>query len=308
MAEYTLKVRRYQPEPAEDGVARGAYWESFDVDLDPTLSVLDGLLQTRDDHDGTLAVRCSCRAAICGSCGVKVNGQSTLACKTQLGEAAAEAARIARNTAASAARDAAIGPVASGARDRRRADGQHAGDQGPRRRHGVDALGEVPARDAVADARGPAAGARVHRARRGDGRRHPGGRLHPVRRLRLGLPVDGGRPRLHRPRGARQGLPLRRRPARRADDRAPLRPRQRPARDLRLHPLLRLHRGLPEGRRADEPDHAAAPPRRRTTTTSRTSTTAATTSSPSRRSSRRRGPSTSRCCCRSPTPPASRAS
>ena len=36
-----------------------------------------------------------------------------------------------------------------------------------------------------------------------------------------------------------------------------------PARDLRLHPLLQLHRGVPEGRRADEPDHAAAPDRRR---------------------------------------------
>ncbi len=98
MAEYTLKVRRYQPEAGEDGVTRGAYWESFDVDLDPTLSVLDGLLQTRDRQDGTLAVRCSCRAAICGSCGVKVNGQSTLACKTQLGEAAAEAQPRANGT------------------------------------------------------------------------------------------------------------------------------------------------------------------------------------------------------------------
>ncbi|HET6831132.1 MAG TPA: 2Fe-2S iron-sulfur cluster-binding protein, partial [Solirubrobacterales bacterium] len=91
MAAYTLKVRRYQPEAEEDD-RRGAYWERFDVDLDPTLSVLDGLLQARDDADGTLAVRCSCRAAICGSCGVRINGNSTLACKTQLGEAAAEAA------------------------------------------------------------------------------------------------------------------------------------------------------------------------------------------------------------------------
>ena len=97
MAVYTLKVRRYQPEATEDE-KRGAYWESFDVELDPTLSVLDGLLQTRDDHDGTLAVRCSCRAAICGSCGVKINGQSTLACKTQIGEAAAEAARLSRSS------------------------------------------------------------------------------------------------------------------------------------------------------------------------------------------------------------------
>jgi succinate dehydrogenase / fumarate reductase iron-sulfur subunit len=94
MADYTLRVRRYQPENQE-GKAEGAYWEDFDVDLDPTLSVLDGILQAKNDQDGTLAVRCSCRAAICGSCGVKVNGQSTLACKTQLGEAAEEAARMA---------------------------------------------------------------------------------------------------------------------------------------------------------------------------------------------------------------------
>jgi succinate dehydrogenase / fumarate reductase iron-sulfur subunit len=98
VSSYTLKVRRFQPEATEDD-KRGAYWETFDVDLDPTLSVLDGLLQAKNDQDGTLAVRCSCRAAICGSCGVKVNGQSTLACKTQLGEAADEAARIARSDA-----------------------------------------------------------------------------------------------------------------------------------------------------------------------------------------------------------------
>jgi succinate dehydrogenase / fumarate reductase iron-sulfur subunit len=82
MAEYTLKVRRYQPESGE-----GAYWEEFQVDLDPSLSVLDGILQAKDRDDGSLSVRCSCRAAICGSCGMKVNGSSTLACKTQIGEA-----------------------------------------------------------------------------------------------------------------------------------------------------------------------------------------------------------------------------
>jgi succinate dehydrogenase / fumarate reductase iron-sulfur subunit len=82
MAEFTLKVRRFKPEQRE-----GPYWESFDVELDPTLSVLDGLLQAKDRDDGSLAVRCSCRAAICGSCGMKINGQSTLACKTMLEEA-----------------------------------------------------------------------------------------------------------------------------------------------------------------------------------------------------------------------------
>jgi succinate dehydrogenase / fumarate reductase iron-sulfur subunit len=82
MAEYTLKVRRYQPESGE-----GAYWEEFKVDLDPTLSVLDGILQAKDREDGSLSVRCSCKAAICGSCGMKINGQSGLGCKTQIGEA-----------------------------------------------------------------------------------------------------------------------------------------------------------------------------------------------------------------------------
>src|SRR3982750_2235992 len=94
MSQYTLKVRRYQPEATEDD-KRGAYWETFDVELDPTLSVLDGLLQAKNDKDGTLAVRCSCRAAICGSCGVKINGQSTLACKTKIQEAQQQADRSA---------------------------------------------------------------------------------------------------------------------------------------------------------------------------------------------------------------------
>ncbi len=80
--QYTLKVRRFKPEEGS-----GPYWEEFEVELDPTLSVLDGLLQAKDRDDGSLSVRCSCRAAICGSCGVKINGESTLACLTQVGEA-----------------------------------------------------------------------------------------------------------------------------------------------------------------------------------------------------------------------------
>ena len=88
MPEYTLKVRRYQPESWE-----GAYWQEFKVDLDPDLSVLDGLLQAKDRDDGSLAVRCSCRAAICGSCGMKVNGRSTLGCKTQIAHAHEDANR-----------------------------------------------------------------------------------------------------------------------------------------------------------------------------------------------------------------------
>ncbi len=94
MAEYTIKVRRFQPESGE-----GPYWEEFGVDLDPSLSVLDGLLQAKDRDDGSLAVRCSCRAAICGSCGMKINGQSGLGCKTQIGEAQEQADKMATASA-----------------------------------------------------------------------------------------------------------------------------------------------------------------------------------------------------------------
>jgi succinate dehydrogenase / fumarate reductase iron-sulfur subunit len=100
VADYTLKVRRYQPESGE-----GPYWEEFQVELDPSLSVLDGLLQAKDRDDGSLSVRCSCRAAICGSCGMKINGQSGLGCKTQVGEAQAHA-----NKMATAANGAPSGP------------------------------------------------------------------------------------------------------------------------------------------------------------------------------------------------------
>src|ERR687896_1126820 len=83
---YTLRVRRFDPE-----AGAAPYWQDFDVDLDPERSVLVGILQAKGDQDGSLAIRCSCQAAICGSCGVRINGKSALACNTKLGEAAARA-------------------------------------------------------------------------------------------------------------------------------------------------------------------------------------------------------------------------
>src|SRR5262249_1560254 len=50
----------------------------------------------KDRDDGSLSVRCSCRAAICGSCGMKINGQSGLGCKTQIGEAQEMADKFSR--------------------------------------------------------------------------------------------------------------------------------------------------------------------------------------------------------------------
>jgi len=82
MPEYTLRIRRYSPESGE-----AAHWQDYDIDLDGHRSVLDGILQAKDRQDGSIGIRCSCRAAICGSCGVRINGKPNLACHTHLDKA-----------------------------------------------------------------------------------------------------------------------------------------------------------------------------------------------------------------------------
>src|SRR3954454_7644001 len=82
MPDYTLKLRRFDPESGEP-----PYWQEFDVELEPERSVLDGILQAKGDQDGSIAIRCSCQAAICGSCGVRINGKSSLAWHTKLSSA-----------------------------------------------------------------------------------------------------------------------------------------------------------------------------------------------------------------------------
>ena len=86
MAEFKLKIRRYDP---QTGAA--PYWDEHTVELEPHRSVLEGILQARNENDGSIGVRCSCRAAICGSCGVRVNGKPGLACHTHLDDAQASA-------------------------------------------------------------------------------------------------------------------------------------------------------------------------------------------------------------------------
>jgi len=89
MAQFTLRVRRYDPTSPT-----GPYWQEQTVELDEHRSVLEGLLQIKARHDGSLAVRCSCRSAICGSCGVRINGEPGLACKTHLSDAKAQSELI----------------------------------------------------------------------------------------------------------------------------------------------------------------------------------------------------------------------
>jgi succinate dehydrogenase / fumarate reductase iron-sulfur subunit len=49
--------------------------------------VLDAILEARAATDGSIGIRCSCQAAICGSCGVRINGNPALACNTLLRDA-----------------------------------------------------------------------------------------------------------------------------------------------------------------------------------------------------------------------------
>jgi len=72
-----LRVRRLDPEATGE-----PYYQSYSIDTPESATVLDSLLQVREEVDGTLAFRCSCRSAICGSCGMRINGVSRLACKT----------------------------------------------------------------------------------------------------------------------------------------------------------------------------------------------------------------------------------
>jgi fumarate reductase iron-sulfur subunit len=73
----TLEVLRYQP-------AEGAkpHAQRFEVPRVDGMSVLEALQHVKDHLDGSLAFRWSCRMAICGSCGVMVNGVPRLACRT----------------------------------------------------------------------------------------------------------------------------------------------------------------------------------------------------------------------------------
>jgi succinate dehydrogenase / fumarate reductase iron-sulfur subunit len=84
MPEYTLRIRRYDPQSGE-----AAYWDDHTVEMGTKQSVLDAILKVKDDEDGSIGIRCSCQQAICGSCGVRMNGKPGLACNTHLEEAAA---------------------------------------------------------------------------------------------------------------------------------------------------------------------------------------------------------------------------
>ena len=81
--DVTVRIRRYDPEAGNPE----SYWQDFPLTLDDSATVLDALIKIREEQDGTLSLRCSCRSSICGSCAMRINGHAALACKTQASKA-----------------------------------------------------------------------------------------------------------------------------------------------------------------------------------------------------------------------------
>lgn len=81
MTQRTVRfdILRYRPEQDEHPV-----WQSYDVPGRDNWVVLDALNYIKDYLDGTLSYRWSCHMAVCGSCGLMVDGEPKLGCKTFL--------------------------------------------------------------------------------------------------------------------------------------------------------------------------------------------------------------------------------
>jgi len=81
MAEKTMKISvlRYRPETDSE-----PHFQDFDVPFHHETSLLEALNYIKDFLAPDLSFRWSCRMAVCGSCGMMINGVPGLACQTFL--------------------------------------------------------------------------------------------------------------------------------------------------------------------------------------------------------------------------------
>jgi succinate dehydrogenase / fumarate reductase iron-sulfur subunit len=75
----TVRIKRLHREkdPSE-------WVETFTVEARKGMNLLEALIKIQDEQDETLALRYSCRGAVCGSCAMKVNHRVVLACRTHI--------------------------------------------------------------------------------------------------------------------------------------------------------------------------------------------------------------------------------
>jgi len=79
--EITLNITRYNPD--KDGKYTT---QRYSIPYKNDWSILDALNYVKAELDGSLSYRWSCRMAVCGSCGMMVNGTPRLTCSTYLNE------------------------------------------------------------------------------------------------------------------------------------------------------------------------------------------------------------------------------
>ena len=70
-----LEVYRYRPEQQAEPT-----YDTFTVPLRDEWVILDALNYIKDELDGSLSYRWSCRMGVCGSCGMMANGEPVLTC------------------------------------------------------------------------------------------------------------------------------------------------------------------------------------------------------------------------------------
>ena len=74
----TISILRFDPHDPEDF----PHMESFEIEEAHGMTLYVALNEIREHHDNALKFDFVCRAGICGSCSMLVNGRPTLACRT----------------------------------------------------------------------------------------------------------------------------------------------------------------------------------------------------------------------------------
>ena len=77
----TLKIKKFKPNKDSS-----SSYQNYQVPVEKWTTVLDALLDAKQNLDHSIGVRYSCRQASCGSCGMKINGKPKLACFTKISE------------------------------------------------------------------------------------------------------------------------------------------------------------------------------------------------------------------------------
>ena len=81
MANKTVRLEVLRYDPDKDSAPR---FQSYEVPFQEEWVVLDAINYIKDQLDGTLSYRWSCRMGVCGSCGLMINGSAKLGCSAFL--------------------------------------------------------------------------------------------------------------------------------------------------------------------------------------------------------------------------------